>query len=147
MFKKQRLLPCSSLRSIPPRTAKSSRSAKEEQVDEPESIQKKEPIVEYMDGSMKALQTQVVEPSKVLFREIRSMRNHIALCNDLQENHPKLVEMVKKIDDEGWEMVENTRRVDRRFRTLQQKVTKKMAVVARPPAPHRNEKHCPQRGW
>ena len=83
-----------------------------------------------------ALQAQVVEPVRSLFRDIRNMRNYIVLSDDLKKNHPKLFEMVQKVDDESWRVCENTKRVDRRLRTPQQNVSTKIA-----------EKHCPQRGW
>ena len=69
---------------------------------------------------------------KSLFRDIRNMRNYIVLSDDLKKNHPKLFEMVHKLDYESWRVRENTKRVDRRLRTLQQKVSKRIAKVACP---------------
>ena len=69
---------------------------------------------------------------KSLFRDTRNMRNYIVLSDDLKKNHPKLFEMVQKLDYESWRVCENTKRVDRRLRTLQQKVSTKIAKVACP---------------
>ena len=124
----RRFLPRTSLRSIFPRSAKSSGSVKEEQPAEPQPSHKANPIVAYMEGSSNAFQTQVAQPMKALFAEMRNMRNYIVVSGDLSEKHPKLVEMAQKVDDESWRLLENTKRVDRRLRTQQQKVSKKFAA-------------------
>ena len=94
-----------------------------------------------------ALQAQVVESVKSLFRDIRNMRNYIVLSDDLKKNHPKLFEMIQKLYYESWMVCENTKRVDRRLRTLQQNVSKRNCKGCLSIAYHCNEKHCPQRGW
>lgn len=126
------MVPRSSLRGIFARAAKSAGAAQVEQPTEAQSSPKKDPIVAYMESSSNDFQNQVAQPMKALFGGIRDMRNYIVCSGELQEKHPKLIEMVNKVDDETWKLLGNTKRVERRFRTQQDKVCKKISATARP---------------
>ena len=103
-------------------------TSKQEQVaetgGESRNPEQKDPMVEYMEQSNHAIDALIAQPMKASFGEIRAMRNYIVCAGDLQKNHPKLIEMVQKIDGDSWKMVENTKRVGRRLATQEQKLAK-----------------------
>ena len=91
-------------------------TSKQEQEAEPEgespNPEQKDPMVEYMEKSNHAFDAQIAKPMKVCFGEIQCMRNYIVCAGDLRKDHPKLIEMVQKIDGDCWKLVESSSVLD-----------------------------------
>ena len=92
---------------------------------------KPDAVVTYMEHSNSCFDDCIVKPLRAAFAEIRAVRNHVVMSEDMQTNHGDIVEKVRKIDDEVWKILNSSKQVGRRFRNQVLKVKKKHAPVVR----------------
>lgn len=90
---------------------------------------KQDPLVRYINQTNVSFQDQLLEPLRGLAAEIRAIRNHVVLSDELQKNQGPLVEKVRKIDEEAGRAVERAKQIDRRMQR-QARAAEKKAVVA-----------------
>ena len=67
---------------------------------------KPDAVVTYMEHSNSCFDDCIVKPLRAAFAEIRAVRNHVVMSEDMQTNHGDIVEKVRKIDDEVWKNFE-----------------------------------------
>ena len=85
-----------------------------------------------MEQSNTCFKDGVVAPLQSIVQDIRSIRNYAMLQGkDVEERHKGFVEKLKRIDDEAGKVIDQTRRVSRRFQTQLQKVKTKSEAAAR----------------
>ena len=86
---------------------------------------KQDPLVRYINQTNVSFQDQLLEPLCGLAAEIRAIRTHVVLSDELQKNQEK----VRKIDEEAGRAVERAKQIDRRMQR-QARAAEKKAVVA-----------------
>ena len=121
------------LRTVSQRGAQSVEAAGASHSPQPEQsgTLKTDPVVRYMEKSNMCFQKDVLQPLKTIFANTRNIHNYVVTSSDLQQNHPDLVDKLRRMDDETWKVLNQTKTVDRRFRTQLEKVNKKCAATPR----------------
>ena len=79
----------------------------------------------YINQTNVSFQDHVLEPLGGLAAEIRAIRNHVVLSDELQKNQGPLVEKVRKIDEEAGRAVERAKQIDRRMQRQARAAEKK----------------------